>query len=627
MIEAMKKVSLVVHPDDRDAVLAKLQDLGVYHLQTTASASSEVADGLRDEVAAIERRCHWLEVCAAEFRVHLPQVKWKGTATDLNRTIEDLQARIDQLHHEVDELRKEEAQLARWGEVDPKVLDALGRVEVKVHFCSCAKHRWPLMRPEVLHLELLSEDRGGVYYAAIWDRREKLTPADEAILSRQEPAPTASLKARRAEIAQLAEELDESRYQLLDLTRHLDWLRDVATATRDELTRELARSAMDAGGALLQVTGFVPARRTAELETGLADLGAVPLIEEPAHGEEPPVMLRHNLLSRLFVPITRIFSLPSYRELDTTPFFAPFYTLFFGLCVADSGYGALLLAVVAVAFLVGKDRKMRPTLALAALFCLSVIFAGLLLDDFFGVRLVSHGEGHGGLLRHFALFREQQDAMLLPILLGVCQVLLGFGLRVINQVRHLGPLGALQPLGVITVMLGTLAGALGAVGPEFHIGPFLFGQMGAGIPAGVWQAMVAIGLALILLFNGLERHTPIYLRPLTGLWKLYELVTGLPGDILSYLRLFALGLAGGLLAEAVNEIALMAGQGGTLFGLMAMTAVLLFGHALNLGIGLLSAFVHSLRLTFVEFYKAVEFTGGGVEYQPLRRSAPRAAGR
>ncbi|MFA6108125.1 MAG: hypothetical protein WDA75_05070 [Candidatus Latescibacterota bacterium] len=629
MIEAMKRVGLAIHPADRDAVLTRLQELGVYHLETAPAQPSEAAAARREEVEVVERRCRALAACADEFQVYLPQVKWRGEAAELGRAIDDLQVRIDRLSHELDGKRREETQLIPWGEFDPGVVEALARVRVKVFFCSCAKHRWPLLHPEMLHVELLSEGRGGVYFVAIWDQRENLTRADEAVLARQEAVPTTSLSALQVEVARLTEELDECRYRLLDLTRHLSWLRGVVEVGRNELARELARSAMAGEGPVLQVSGFAPARRTADLEAVLADLGAVPVIEDPGPHEPVPVMLRSSLLSRLFVPITQIFSLPNYRELDTTPFFAPFYTLFFGLCVADSGYGVLMLAAVVVALLAVKGRQWRPYLALGAIFSLSVILAGVLLDDFFGVRLVGEAEHHGGdggVLRHLALFRQQGDAMMLPILLGVCQVLLGFCLRVVNQVRHLGPAGALQPLGVIAMIFGALGGALAAVGPEFHIGPLLLGQLGARIAAGAWQGLIGGGVLLVLLFNGLEKRTPIYLRPLTGLWKLYELVTGLPGDILSYLRLFALGLAGGLLAEAVNEIAHMAGQGGSLFGLMAMTAVLIFGHALNLGIGLLSAFVHSLRLTFVEFYKAVEFTGGGIEYRPLRRTAPERAG-
>jgi V/A-type H+-transporting ATPase subunit I len=101
------------------------------------------------------------------------------------------------------------------------------------------------------------------------------------------------------------------------------------------------------------------------------------------------------------------------------------------------------------------------------------------------------------------------------------------------------------------------------------------------------------------------------------LWELYELASGIPGDILSYLRLFALGLSGGLLAEAIVHISLLV-KGSSPLGYIPMVLVLLFGSLLNLAIGLLSAFVHSLRLTFVEFYKAVGFKGGGVEYSPFK---------
>jgi vacuolar-type H+-ATPase subunit I/STV1 len=329
---------------------------------------------------------------------------------------------------------------------------------------------------------------------------------------------------------------------------------------------------------------------------------------------------------------------------------------------------------------------MRKLLALGMVLAVSVMVAGVLLDDYFGARPVveyehelaleaaaekagtahatetthaaetaapaadategleapatagsapKHQPADPGILKDLALFRQQKDAMLLPMLLGVIQVVFGWALRIRNQTRHHGWQGFGQPTGNILIMAGVVFYLLPAIlipmlfhydSAQLTIGPLPVGQWMTALPLAVGQGLLIGGIALVLLFNGLENHTKIFLRPLTGLWSLYELVQGLIGDILSYIRLFALGLAGGLLAESFNNIAMgivKDAQGPLPF--LFMTAILLLGHTINLGIGLLSAFVHSLRLQFVEFYKAIEFKGGGVEYDPLRNTKPQAS--
>jgi V/A-type H+-transporting ATPase subunit I len=176
-----------------------------------------------------------------------------------------------------------------------------------------------------------------------------------------------------------------------------------------------------------------------------------------------------------------------------------------------------------------------------------------------------------------------------------------------------------MPIGTILLLLGGTSFLVINLAKGLKIGPIPVYGMISSIPhaQSACIGMLATGVLLILLFNSIEHKMAFFLRPLMGLWELYGLLTGLPGDILSYLRLFALGLAGGLLGHAVLNIALMV-KGNSPLGIIPMVLVLLFGNALNLGIGLLSAFVHSLRLTFVEFYKSIGFTGGGTAYEPFK---------
>jgi V/A-type H+-transporting ATPase subunit I len=132
--------------------------------------------------------------------------------------------------------------------------------------------------------------------------------------------------------------------------------------------------------------------------------------------------------------------------------------------------------------------------------------------------------------------------------------------------------------------------------------------------------MIGPGLILLLLLG--NPSVPFSRRPLLGLWDIYSLATGVPTDILSYLRLFALGLSGALLGSAVNMVSFGLYQN-TIWSSIAACLVWLIGHSINFALVLLSAFVHPLRLTFVEFYKSMDFKGGGLAYSPFKKNTPK----
>lgn len=614
MIEKMRRLDAVMLMEDRNAFLADLQRLGVVHLETKPGRRPD--ELLVSRIDSLRRTLHWLDSLAADYDVRIPQAPFEGNLEDLCSRSEAAHGRL----RELDQSIREDSELARrlsaWGRFDPDLIGRLDRAGLEVVFCSCSL---PQFRPEggesVVTVEV-GQVGGAVHFVALRFKQDQLGEVDKGILATREELPLEDLLDVEARLADMDAERERILRSALDDTRYRAALSHAVAQVSDLLLREEAEVSLEtvADGAVCLVRGYFPVRRERELLDFLENRDLVYYIENPGHHEEVPVSLRQNPFTALFAPILRIFSLPNYHELDTTPFFAPFYTLFFGLCVADVGYGLVMLGVLMIVLLRVKNPALKPTLALGFVLSASVVVGGALVDDYFGIRLWTVGTPLGKFLSSLGIFREQRDAMLLPILLGVIQVFFGYVLRMVNHIRRFGWQGAMLPLGVLLVLVGGVTGSMSAAGPDFEIGPFRVGLLGADKP--VWLTLVVVGLAFILFFNGLAQGRKWYLRPVAGLWNVYELATGLPGDILSYLRLFALGLAGGLLAEAVNQIAesLLKG-GGNPVAYFAMAAVLLIGHGLNLGIGLLSAFVHSLRLTFVEFYKAVEFEGGGVAYR------------
>lgn len=655
MIERMKKVSLIVHHDARVETVNGLQRIGVLHIEQKTPVSGERITWLNDHIAFLTKYLNLLTKYQTDFKVNLPQDDWTDAVAELAGEIDALKNGMDDLTTRIEHLRKEEAILAHFGDFDPVMLEGLERNQVRVAFCSCAKSKFDKLDTSTLALQVLSESRGGISYVVFVRKDARLSEKEQEVLANQHEIPKRSLNALRAEIAKCRKEFDAKQKTIIDRTKYINCIKNHLLRDQDLLAHEIALTGMsaEAEGAVYVLTGFAPVDKVPAVEEFLKTEDVVYLLEEPTHHDNVPVKLKQNPFARLFQPILRLLSIPNYWEVDVTPYFAPFYFLFFGLCIGDAGYGFLLLAVLGIAYLVIKKVETRRFLMLGIMLSISCVIGGVLLDDYFGVRPVveyehemkeyqaalAAGEPVGeephspGILMQLAFLRNQEDAMLFPLMLGVIQVIFGWMLRIRNQVRHHGWQGFGVPTGNILVMLGVMLWVLPmmmqplfkADPTTFHIGPLQINLLFSALPAWAGVAMLASGLTLILLFNSLDGGS-VFLRPLKGLWTVYELAQHLVGDTLSYIRLFALGLAGGLLAEAFNGIgATIVGGGQSPVLYIFAALVILLGHSINMGIGLISAFVHSLRLQFVEFYNAVEFKGGGVEYAPLQTSQPVAS--
>jgi V/A-type H+-transporting ATPase subunit I len=272
------------------------------------------------------------------------------------------------------------------------------------------------------------------------------------------------------------------------------------------------------------------------------------------------------------------------------------------------------------------------------------MIGGFLLNGFLGMPIFDAADGakglfgDGGAIGVFSLLKSSQVTTatgfknIMPMIpfslfLGICQILFGTILRIINKLKqHDGNIQyALYPLGTIFL---TIAATFWVIQINFmDMGSFfelITGKTAMEVSALITPTMmfVPLGIGLVLLFFFNNPSKPVYIRLPLGLWELYQYITGIMGDVLSYIRLFALGLAGGLLGASFNSIALMLCGGEFNLGtpLVIFTIlILILGHVINIALACLGAFVHPLRLTFVEFYKYLEFEGGTKEYQPFAK--------
>jgi V/A-type H+-transporting ATPase subunit I len=357
---------------------------------------------------------------------------------------------------------------------------------------------------------------------------------------------------------------------------------------------------------LMVLNGWFPAAKQQEMEAAFADNQAWYQISNPTPDDEIPICLKNNRFFRLFEMFTELYMLPKYNELDLTPFLAPFYILFFGLCLGDSGYGLFItLAVLAVKYF-KKDlsQSMKAAMNLLLILGLSAFFCGLLSGAFFGFNLydlnVPLFDRIGNVVR-----LDNSQMFNLSLILGFIQIIFGMCLKAYNQTIQLGFRYSLSTIGWMMVIVSL---AVVLLMPAY---------------SGIAKWFTYAGLLIAFCYNSPERYeknpaTGFLLNVGTGLWDAYNTATGMLGDMLSYVRLFALGLSGGILATVFDSLATGLAPDNAVLGPIVMVLIFVVGHALNMFMNVLGAFVHPMRLTFVEFFKNAGYEGGGNAYRPFK---------
>jgi V/A-type H+/Na+-transporting ATPase subunit I len=336
--------------------------------------------------------------------------------------------------------------------------------------------------------------------------------------------------------------------------------------------------------------GWIPAPVLADLENILAEKSdtAVLVARDPEPGEDVPVLLHNSGPVGAYEVVTKLYSTPRKTELDPTPYLAPFFFIFFGICLSDVGYGVVLALL---AYVVSRKLKLagmgKQLLNLLLLGGISSIIFGVLLGSYFG-----------DLIKLPALwFDPLEDPMRMLFYcfaIGLVHVYFGMGLQAYRSIKAGHPMSAIFDQGIWFIFLN---GLIMLMLPEL-----------AG--AGRW---LAIGGAAGLILTQGRTQQGIVKKFMSGLLSLYN-ITGYLSDVLSYSRLLALGLATGVIASAINSMGGMVAGG--IFGTAVMAAILIGGHLFNIVISTLGSYVHTSRLQYIEFFGKF-FEGGGKSFSPF----------
>ena len=618
MIVKMMKYNIVLFSAERERFIERLRELGMVDITTSGWEPTE-AD--RELVSAIESRTKALvalEQFAAGEDYNAGAVKLeKGKVFE---SYLSAQAAIAAAKAENARLEKSLDEWIAWGEFDCSTLAKLAENGVVLRYFTAQRSTFEKNSAEWganLNIAVVGEDDSAVRFVVIGNGKEEI-----AIDAQEQKAPTmnnaelkALIKANEAVVAEQNGVISAVADAKAEIEKELAALKCQMQDVRIEATADKA-----AEGLLLVMEGWAEKETSEQVDKVLNDYPNVVYIkEEPTPEDETPVKLKNNRFARLFEMIGGLYALPKYGTLDMTPFFAPFYMLFFAICLNDAGYGAIIFALGLVLALKG-GAKMRQAANLTMICGGATTLFGLYTGSLFGMSIPAL-MGYENMADCPVPFFDFQGKFFgWALALGVFQILLGMLIDIVFKSRIFGITSVFGKLGWFIVLLsGCLAGGLQMLDENWVIPGFTTSSI-------AFYAAIGLGAVLMLVLNNVKRN-PV-MNVASGLWDTYNNITGLLSDVLSYIRLFAIGLSGGVLAQVFNSLAMgLTGLDSgieefgvaTVFQILGATAILLVGHGINLFMSAISSFVHPMRLTFVEFYKNAGFEMTTRSFEPLKK--------
>lgn len=582
MITQMKKYTFLVFHREYEAFLEQLRDLGVVHV-------TEKAAGMADDA-------HLQELLAKADNAR--KLIAQGAPDQLLNEKAALEQRIANTQKEADKM-------AVWGDFSAERMEQLKAAGYTLRYFTCPKKNFD----EQFGI-IVAEQGSTVYFVQVNNDGEAPEGCQEQYLNAKSAADLQKdveglnglLVAQNARIELWAKEnIPALEEELKQLQEQIDWKR--VTLNTDS----------EADGSLKILEGFCPIDQVPALDAVLEKQEVYYQAEDPTAEDNTPIKLRNNKFTQLFESLTGMYGWPNYGEFDPTPILAPFFLLFFAMCMGDCGYGILLMII---GVLIAKKKlniEMFDGLGpIITVLGVGTTVVGFFLGTFMGIDLYN-AEWMPQALKSVMIKGEVMGydiQMVLALCIGVFHICLAMVVKAICYTKQFGFKENIATWGWTLLIVGGLLVAI--------LGMTI-------LPAALFKgAIIAVGTVsalAIYIFNTPGRNPLINIG--AGLWETYNMATGILGDVLSYIRLYALGLAGGMLGAAFNNLGLMvmggSVEGAIWFQWIPFVLILVLGHVLNLAMSALGAFVHPLRLSFVEYFKNAGYEGKGTLYKPFKK--------
>ena len=631
-IAKMKRLHLIALQSDRQSLMDRLLRLGCVHLSEPQEVPEELAlrpdtSLLADRQAELRQLRTALEALRSSapqkggLLSPRPQVKEEDFLDDavlakypaLAEEVNGHTAEIERLQAKENRLRTERMTLLPWQELDiPMELDGTRTVRLMTGTLPPAVN-WDALVGELAdkvaeaQLHRVGESREQRCVLLLC-HREALDAALEVLRSRGFAASqltgmtgtvTENLQRLDSELAQCEKQILEEKAALLALADEQDGMKQCIDRMEVEVAREESRTRLLTDEKIFCLDGWVPEKQEEKLASLLQQFDCAWHMEEPTEEEygEVPVKLENNWLTRSLMSITEMYSLPRYGSVDPNPVMAPFFILFFGMMMADMAYGIVMIAGALLFLKKAKPAEGMRNFMELVLWCgIATFIVGAMTGGFFGdfIPQLCKLINPDSTFQLPALFTPLDDTVAILIgslILGVIQIFTGMGVSVYRKFRDGQVADAIW--GEITwwVILAGIALMVLKIG---NIG---------GVP-------VVLCVGGVMLLYGSTREAKGFGKVTAFVAAVYNGVSGYFSDILSYVRLMALMLAGSVLAQVFNTL-------GSVFGSVIFFIIIsMVGNVLNLALNLLGCYVHDMRLQFLEFFGRF-YEDGGKAYEPL----------
>ncbi len=574
MITPMKRYDFILLSSGTEAFLEKIQSLGVVDITRSVKPVDSTSGALFDKITALKAEISDIE---------------KGSDAHLSALL---------AHRS--ELEKEAATAEIWGSFDSKAVSDLESLGLKLSFYSVQSKKFDPEWEQQYPIQVIAEQKGYTYFVVV---------GAEDFPLKALPAPSRSSEAVREEIAGLDSEIEEYRKTLADRSSELPGLKAKLAGLSAELDRYLAGAATESAAEdhLTVVTGFAPSENDEALKAEFDKLDAFYVSADAALEDNPPIKLKNNKFVSMFEVLTDMYGRPAYNGFDPTPYISIFFLLFFAMCMGDAGYGIILIII---GLLLRKVKSFASLAPLVVTLGGATVVVGFLFHTFFSVDISGWAIIPDALKSIMvpAKVATYDGTMVLALAVGIVHLCLAMIVKTVYATKNQGFLNSLGVWGWTLLIVGGVVVAMIA----------LMGVIDATLTKIIVIVLGSLSALGIFLLNNLHRNPLLNIG--AGLWEAYNTATGVLGDVLSYLRLYALGLAGSMLGFAFNDLAKMALGDGGVGGWIAFILIVVIGHTLNLAMAALGAFVHPLRLNFLEFFKNSGYEGVGRNYNPLKKN-------
>ena len=598
MIERMKKITLIVSESERAKFISRLQEAGVVHVKNLQETACHEIHFLEDKISKIDKMQGVLSPYSSSAK---PGENFHERVILENADkVEEASNEKEKLKEEIEKTRNQMTWFDSWGEFDPEDLEMLRQKGAmiklyrlkKEEFSKISKAREKARGPG--KIQCIKKQTGYVYALYLSARGEDDLPFEETA------APEFSLQKMKLENEKKQKRIEEIEDFFKEKAKTLKAVKACEKKLKKEHLRLSVKFGMKEEGRFAYLRGFCPARAVEKIIVMARCHNIGYITENPKDSEEVPTHITNPRWLRIINPVFQFMNtLPGYEEYDISFYFLMFFSLFFAMLIGDAGYGIIFLVST---FLLRRKFKKVPGEPFFLLYVLSVstIVWGAITGTWFGSRAISELPFFNALIvGKFSSFSADNQNFLIFVcfLIGAVQLTIAHLLR---AVRVLNSVKAAAEAGWIMILWGMF----------FAAGKFVLGNA---FPSfGIW--LFAGGISLVLFCSNTEKG--IVKGALSTLANLPLSVISSFSDIVSYLRLFAVGYATVIVAESFNNMALAGGITGVVSAAAAVF-ILFFGHLLNIALGFMAVIVHGIRLNMLEFSGHLGMQWTGKKYEPF----------